>query len=479
MLTMTLCGLQLRQTPTPSELDGLAPELPSFSFLDAVQVVQTVALVVDRLYHRYDGSVTRNRDLLETILRLSNWLYLGGVGLRVAASLVAEHNYEISRTLYHAFGFVLSIYSTCMCLAVLKLLARISRPFGVLLIAIDQMLQEVSMYVALSLLLFFSFSFGFFGLERVGDYTPPDTGFTANRHQWYMLPAFAYIAPPFSGIPEDSFHGAAALFMLLYLFFTTKVLTSLIMAIFATAHTRVFKNAEIEYVYESHYALFEYRHVLLRMPPPFNLLYILYTLVAVACTRLSCIVAVSCTRLLASGKSFVKSLLDSLLNGQQAASAEPYESNGGHCKGGHGKGGLGRSCKSVHDLGAARGARKSYVAKPHDAENSVAPGMPAGQTGKEAHDSHARYSVTAFVEGFLKAEEDKETSAGSLKALHRELKEMKQQHSELRADLAARFDGIERWMERLAPTIAPEWQSQSELPPNLRPSKASSRGSAW
>lgn len=124
---------------------------------------------------------------------------------------------------------------------------------------------------------------GFFGLERVGAYSyDDDDDAVANRHTWYMLPAFAYIAPPFSGIPEDAFAGASALFMLVYLFFTTKVLTSLIMAIFATAHTRVFRDAEIEYVYESHYALFEHRHVLLHLPPPLNLPFFAYRIVMVS-----------------------------------------------------------------------------------------------------------------------------------------------------------------------------------------------------
>ena len=228
VLTMALCGLQLRRTLSPVSLDALAPELPAFNVVDAVQVVHTAAIVVDRLYKRFDQSVTRYYALLDIVLRLSNWIYLGGVIVRIAAIFVVESDYDTGRMLYHAFGFILSVYSTLMCLGVLKLLGRVSRPFGVLLIAIDQMLQEVSMYVAFSIVLCFAVAVGTFGLERIGDYgvEPPPDGpeeYTANRHKWYMLPMYAYIAPPFSGIPEDDFHGAAGLFMLVYLFFTTKV----------------------------------------------------------------------------------------------------------------------------------------------------------------------------------------------------------------------------------------------------------------
>ena len=66
-----------------------------------------------------------------------------------------------------------------------------------------------------------SAGFAFFGLSRVDGYVPPANDYAVNRHSWYMLPAFAFIAPPFAAI--DEFKGGAALFMLIYLFFTTKV----------------------------------------------------------------------------------------------------------------------------------------------------------------------------------------------------------------------------------------------------------------
>lgn len=64
--------------------------------------------------------------------------------------------------------------------------------------------------------------------------------------------------------------------MMVYLFFTTKVMQSLINAIFAGAIGQIFKDSEIEYIWITHLSLYDHRHVLLALPPPLNLPFVLY-----------------------------------------------------------------------------------------------------------------------------------------------------------------------------------------------------------
>ena len=60
----------------------------------------------------------------------------------------------------------------------------------------------------------------------------------------------------------DQFDGASALVCLVYLFMTKKVLQSLIMAIFASAHQRILKNSEVEYVRQTCQTLFKMQLVM-------------------------------------------------------------------------------------------------------------------------------------------------------------------------------------------------------------------------
>jgi len=282
LVGMALCGLQIALSTSTEEVaqremeialglhDDGAKAVPALSATELAQFVNVAALVLDNLLATVDAEaalLARSTDLLRGLEVNAHRLFLASYVLRIASTLVVDPS--TARLLYEIFGFSLAVYSTILSVGLLRLFSRASRPFGVLVIAIDRMIRSIDMYLLFSTILMLSAGFAFFGLSRVDGYVPPANDYAVNRHSWYMLPAFAFIAPPFAAI--DEFKGGAALFMHIYLIFTTKVLTSLIMAIFATAHSRVFNDAENEYVYESHKALFEYRHVHLRLPPPLNL----------------------------------------------------------------------------------------------------------------------------------------------------------------------------------------------------------------
>lgn len=118
------------------------------------------------------------------------------------------------------------------------------RPFGVLLLALEQMMQQVKMFIILSLVLICAMAFGLMGLARSGSFDEATLSGHFDRHRWFLLPAFAYVAPPFADI--DQFDGFAAIVMMVYLFFTTKVMQSLINAIFGRAINEIFEHGLIE-----------------------------------------------------------------------------------------------------------------------------------------------------------------------------------------------------------------------------------------
>ena len=202
------------------------------------------------------------------------------------------------------------------------------------------------------------------------------------------------------------------------------------MTIFATAHSRVFKNAEIEYIYESHFALFEYKHMLLRVPPPFNLVYIIYRVTAVSLRRVC----------LSAARSY--QLLRKQTTGGPTSTSTPPPTEESRC--------------TSDPLPAFRRRTSSNVFRSSRTSSklfrSPSNGGVLGENifvdGTDAIDE--RISVTIFVEGYLKAEADKEQEEGNIKALQRQLVQMKQQQTEMRADLAARLESIEGHMERMA-----------------------------
>jgi len=165
------------------------------------------------------------------------------------------------------------------------LLSQVYPAFGVLVIALERMVGSLGSFVSYTLVLGLSFAIGLFGLTQIGTLRDAYDEGVLDRNQWYMLPYFAFIAPPLSNI--DNFDGASSLIMLAYLFITSKVLQSLLMAIFASAHSRVFKDSALEYALQTCAVHLRFHHSAPLLPPPCNLLLALplYNIVMGLCGR--------------------------------------------------------------------------------------------------------------------------------------------------------------------------------------------------
>ena len=277
LLCLAACAVQLQLAATPQQLDALRPELPPFSSIEAFQLVNTLAMSCDRLLKVVDCdplySPHQSRSPLKRSLLQIDWLFFAAAVVRIASMLASE--YATRRALYSVHLGLLSVHGVSIVLGLLPFLGRVLAPLGVLILAIEQMLAAVAMFILFSLVLIGAMCFGLMGFSRSGSFDDdPSHGF--DRLSWYLTPAFAYVSPPFSNIAQ--FDGVSSCVMLIYLFFTTKVLQSLINAIFAGAITKIFRESAIEYVWLQHQSLFNHRHVLLAVPPPLNLPIVIYVL---------------------------------------------------------------------------------------------------------------------------------------------------------------------------------------------------------
>jgi len=253
-----------------------------------VQLVWVVGLALDVADQEI---ATRRVHAHASFFARSSWFYVVPLTLRIACLFVDDPSHT-ARPLYVAHIATLSVYAIIIALGVLPILSRMSRPFGVLVLAIEQMLVAVSQYIVFTMVLYLAMTLGMLGLTNSGLYSPaiqPKSKFSevgafgdTVRHPAYLMPAFAYMAPTFAPLADfDGF--SAQVIILIYLFFTSKVLVSLIMAIFTSAHSRVFKNSELEYTFSSHLALFAYQHAIDPLPPPINLPIVLFNFTRYYC----------------------------------------------------------------------------------------------------------------------------------------------------------------------------------------------------
>jgi hypothetical protein len=286
IFNLCICAMQIQFAVRVSVLDELEnepePRLPNLSVLECIQFGVQIAFQLDsqlQLLERDElHSIQDSRSILYRSLLKVDWLFFASCILRISASLVPS--FDSARTCYSSYIAILSLHGILVVLDVLPFLGRLSRPFGILLLALEQMMQQVKMFIILSLVLMCAMAFGLMGLAQSGSFDEASSPGTVDRHVWYLLPAFAYVAPPFADI--DQFDGFAAIVMMVYLFFTTKVMQSLINAIFGRAINGIFEHAEIEYNWNTQRTTYDHRHVLLTMPPPLNLPVVLIRLGKIA-----------------------------------------------------------------------------------------------------------------------------------------------------------------------------------------------------
>ena len=248
-------------------------EVPTISWIEVVMFIQTVANCIDNVNRMARRKILGfkfqvDAAILGNIVSLS--LSLIALVLRIVSTSHQDnvHYYRV----YFLFVSLTMFTSTWQSL---PLLVVYTRKLGVLLIAIEEMVKAIVAFVYFISILIVVVGLCIYGVYKGGfltvQYQEEVAGLTSPfaQQQPYMLPLYGFITPALGKMA--AFDGAASLIMLTYVFFSGKVLTSMIMALFASAHQRVFKNAEIECVYKEYVQLFELVHVHSVLPIPFNL----------------------------------------------------------------------------------------------------------------------------------------------------------------------------------------------------------------
>ena len=72
-------------------------------------------------------------------------------------------------------------------------------------------------------------------------------------------------------VQVTAFRSASIFLVLIYMLLSTKVMNSLLTAIFAGAYQRVTANSEVEYIYQKCQRVFYFKTTVSKLPPPLNL----------------------------------------------------------------------------------------------------------------------------------------------------------------------------------------------------------------
>lgn len=191
--------------------------------------------------------------------------------------------YETSLKAYEIYAVIISIKVILVFLLCFPFLSE-WRPLGVLIIVCTRMVNDMTTFIILFMVVTLGFSFSLLGLEYAGHYSRPDSHWASNG----LFQPFWAVFGEFDMTTWDPF---PAMVLWTYILIGSVSLVNLLVAMFADTFQRVKDNSEREYVYLKYMRLFEYRNVLLRLPPVINAPFILFdffssmSVYCRACTR--------------------------------------------------------------------------------------------------------------------------------------------------------------------------------------------------
>ena len=171
--------------------------------------------------------------------------------------------YETSIRAYEGYAVIISIKVILVFLLLFPFLSE-WRPLGVLIIVVTRMVNDMTTFIILFMVVTLGFSFSLLGLEYAGHYDRPDSD------HWSTNGLFTPFWAVFGEFDMTTWGIFPALVLWTYILIGSVSLVNLLVAMFADTFARVKENSEREYVYLKYMRLFEYRNVLLRLPPVLN-----------------------------------------------------------------------------------------------------------------------------------------------------------------------------------------------------------------
>jgi len=145
------------------------------------------------------------------------------------------------------------------------------RRLGVLYIIVEEMMDDVTLFLEYYLIIFLAFSFAFVGMGKAGlhtyhsDVVSYDGVFTPAG--WSL---YGWVEPQRMQSPVST------LVLFSYVFLSNVTLVNVLIAMFSDTYARVVSNSEVEYNYKRFQTLYFYEHVMLSTPPLLNMPVILW-----------------------------------------------------------------------------------------------------------------------------------------------------------------------------------------------------------
>ena len=203
--------------------------------------------------------------------------------------------------LYRIYQGTLAINTIFVCLCSLPLLS-LSPAFGTLTIVLRLMVRDVMLWSTLFIVIVAGFIGAFIGFSRAGFYhqlPAPDSefrqgegaddGWMADQNRERELdfdahvrthPVLAVLWMAFGEIERSEFSVFTDPITLTFSMIMGLGMSNLLVAMFADSYVNVQSNAKVEYNYLRFQRISELHDVLMRTPPPFNVLFVLWDLLA-------------------------------------------------------------------------------------------------------------------------------------------------------------------------------------------------------
>lgn len=185
--------------------------------------------------------------------------------------------YDLGRKLYQAYQVLIAFMTIRIIFTYLDFM-NIYQPLGVLIITISGMMQDVSLFLQLFVVVNLAFMVSGSALQIAGLFEAPGdpnedpdpNPFGAEGEFWSPLwLTFGYFEP-------SSYSAVSAPVAYVYLFISCIVMVNLLVAMFADTFQRVQGSSEVEYVFIECERMFEFRDVVRSTPPVLNVPFIVY-----------------------------------------------------------------------------------------------------------------------------------------------------------------------------------------------------------
>jgi hypothetical protein len=274
-------------------------EAPTLRGLEILWFLIEIGMFIDQRHIAVRQAVHQHlcSNSWSVVFTVVDILFCAALCLRVATLSIDYSQFDdgletrqLVATLYTCFQVIISLNIMLITLLFIPYLSEWIT-FGTLTIMVQEMVSDLITWLVFFVIVLCAFSFCLLGFDRVGWYTSEGASQDITADEFSELGAFwaplwavhGVLDPTQYKMMNQSMAGAL---IWLYVLFASIVLVNLLIAMFADTYARVKEHSEREYTYHRYIRIFEHRHILTTIPPPFNMPYALYEIAQYFLARL-------------------------------------------------------------------------------------------------------------------------------------------------------------------------------------------------